>query len=55
MTELITSLWREDSGQDMAEYALLIVLIALVVAAAVAIVGPEIADAFTRVGDELGE
>ncbi len=34
MKELLLSLWREEAGQDLTEYALLIVLIALAVLAA---------------------
>ncbi len=29
MKDLILKLWREDSGQDLTEYALLLVLVAL--------------------------
>jgi Flp pilus assembly pilin Flp len=33
MKELMLRLWREEEGQDLTEYALLLVLIALAVAA----------------------
>ena len=33
MKELMVRLWREEEGQDLTEYALLLVLIALAVAA----------------------
>lgn len=34
MKSLMKRLWKEEEGQDMVEYALLIALVALVVAAA---------------------
>ncbi|HWR13544.1 MAG TPA: hypothetical protein VN577_01855 [Terriglobales bacterium] len=33
MKNLVMKLWREESGQDLVEYALLVVLIALAAAA----------------------
>jgi pilus assembly protein Flp/PilA len=44
---------KKEEGQDMAEYALLIGLIAVVVVAAVIILGPQIAALFTKVGTQL--
>lgn len=35
LVNLMRAFWMDESGQDMAEYALLLVLIAVVVAAAV--------------------
>lgn len=46
MMQLIASLWRDDSGQDMAEYGLLLALIAVVVAAAVIALRGQIVAAF---------
>ncbi|MCH8268377.1 MAG: Flp family type IVb pilin [Acidobacteria bacterium] len=37
MKELVMRLWREEEGQDLTEYALLLVLLSL---AAVAFLGP---------------
>lgn len=34
MKRLLTRLWKEESGQDLTEYALLLVLIALVAVSA---------------------
>lgn len=31
MTMFLRNLWRDDSGQDLAEYAMLLVLVAIVV------------------------
>jgi pilus assembly protein Flp/PilA len=47
------SLWSDESGQDLAEYALLIALIAIVVIAAVTILGGNISTVFTNIAEEL--
>jgi len=39
MTELLKRLWEEEEGQDLTEYALLLVLIALVAIVAVGKLG----------------
>jgi pilus assembly protein Flp/PilA len=50
--ELITrlqSLVRDDAGQDLLEYALLVALIALVAVAAVAAAGVQVSAIFTSI------
>ena len=44
---------RKDEGATAIEYALLVSLIAIVMVAALILVGPRIAEAFTDVGNEL--
>ncbi len=39
-------LWKDESGEDLIEYSLLVVLIALIAVSAVAIVGLAVSDAF---------
>lgn len=46
MTQLITTLWKDESGQDLAEYGLLLALIAVVVAVAIIAFRDEIVGAF---------
>ena len=41
---------KSEKGQDLAEYALLIGLIALIVVAAVMFLGGQIDDVFSRIG-----
>ena len=53
MKQLIRRLWTDESGQDMVEYALLLVLITLVVIVAMRIMGPVIANFFNDVSDNL--
>jgi Flp pilus assembly pilin Flp len=43
---LLVRLWKEEEGQDLLEYALLIVLVVLVAAAAINPLGTAIADVY---------
>ena len=42
-----------EEGQGMVEYSLLLVLIAVVIIATLALLGPQVAQLFTRVTDAL--
>ena len=48
MKNIMNRLWKEEEGQDLLEYALLLVLIVLVAAAAVNPLGATIAQIFTN-------
>ncbi len=48
MSELLMSLWQEDKGQDLTEYALLLVLIALVAIAAMQFFGSAVSSVFSN-------
>lgn len=48
MTQLITTLWNDESGQDLAEYGLLLALVAVVVATAIIAFREEIVNAFDQ-------
>ena len=45
--------FKDEEGQGMVEYGLLVALIALVVVAALLILGPRIANMFNDAGDQL--
>ncbi|GGB43488.1 hypothetical protein GCM10011492_38110 [Flexivirga endophytica] len=45
---------KKDRGATMVEYGLLVALIAVVVAVAATVLGKQIAQLFTDVGDSLG-
>lgn len=45
---LFTRLWKEEEGQDLVEYALLVVLIALGAVAAMKSLASAISDAFSN-------
>lgn len=47
-------LFRRTEGQGLVEYALILVLVAIVVIAILAILGPQIANIFSQVTNGLG-
>jgi len=49
------SFFKKEEGQGMVEYALIIALIAIVVIAALILLGPQIAQIFENITDRLGE
>ena len=53
MLELFQALWTDESGQDLAEYALLIALIALAVIVAVTLLGGTIRNVFNTISTKL--
>jgi len=50
----VTSWMREEKGASMVEYALLVVLIAIVALVAVQIAGTEVSETFSEIGSGLG-
>ena len=55
MLELFQALWTDESGQDLAEYALLIALIALAMIVAVTFLGDAVSNVFNTIGSTLEE
>jgi len=53
MLQRFQALWTDESGQDLAEYALLIALIALAVIVAVTLLGGTIRNVFNTIGSTL--
>ena len=53
MLQLFNALLLDESGQDLAEYAILIGLIALAVIVAVRLLGTTISNIFNRIGTTL--
>lgn len=53
-TSRLASMLKNEEGQTLVEYALLLVLIAIVVIAAVTIVGHKANNAFSTIGASLG-
>jgi pilus assembly protein Flp/PilA len=53
MIEMLRNIWNQEEGQDLAEYALLILLIALLVIAAVRFLGGSISNVYTNIGTNL--
>jgi pilus assembly protein Flp/PilA len=50
---IVARLRRDESGQGMAEYALLAALIAVAAIGAITLLGNEITDVFNSVGNQL--
>ncbi len=48
MKKLLLNLWREEAGQDLTEYALLLVLIALVAITSMTAVGTAVSRVFSN-------
>jgi len=50
---IVKRLWREEKGQDLTEYALLMVLIALVAIASIQKIGTTISNVFSNAATNL--
>ena len=55
ITYLRARFFRDDSGQDLLEYALLVALIALVCVAVITSTGTNVQSIFTKISSELGK
>ena len=55
MNELLCGLWLNDSGQDVAEYALMLAVLLVVVVGSVAAIGTNANTMFSSVGDALAK
>jgi pilus assembly protein Flp/PilA len=54
MNELLMRLWKDDAGQDLTEYGLLLVLVALVAITAMKGLATAIENAFNNAATSLG-
>ncbi len=53
MKQIIKKLWQEEEGQDLTEYALLLVLVALVAIATMQTLGSTISTVFANAASNL--
>jgi pilus assembly protein Flp/PilA len=53
MKNTLMRLWREEEGQDLVEYALLVALVALAAVVGMKALATAINNAFTTVGNDL--
>ena len=53
MRNLLESLWSEDQGQDIAEYAVMLAVILVIVVGTVRMVGSQANNAFSSVASSL--
>jgi Flp pilus assembly pilin Flp len=54
MSKLIRRLWSEDSGQDIAEYAVMLAVILVLVVGTVRLIGSNANNAFSSVASSIG-
>jgi len=50
----IRQLWKEESGQDVAEYAVMLAVILVIVIGTVKLIGSNANNVFSQVGSQLG-
>lgn len=53
MMQLLWNVWNDDQGQDIAEYAVMLTVILLIVAATVSSIGTNANSIFSNVATEL--
>lgn len=53
MNSLLTQLWREDEGQDLVEYGLLLVLVALLSVTFITSIGSALSKIFNNAASAL--
>ena len=53
MKDILVRLWQEEEGQDLTEYALLMVLIALVAIASMKTLGTTVSNVFSNAAANL--
>ena len=54
MTNIMRKLWTEESGQDVAEYAVMLAVILVIVIGTVRLIGSNANNVFSQVGSQLG-
>ena len=53
MKELVWKMWKDDKGEDIAEYALMLAVILVVVIGAVRLIGTNASNIFNAASDQL--
>jgi Flp pilus assembly pilin Flp len=53
MSKFIQRLWREDSGQDIAEYAVMLAVILVLVVGTIRLIGSNANNAFSSVASSI--
>jgi len=55
MTNLLKLLWSNEEGQDIAEYAVMLAVILVIVIGTVRLIGSNANNVFSQVGSQLGQ
>ena len=53
MKELLRSLWSDDQGQDIAEYAVMLAVILVIVVGTIRLIGSNANSVFSEVGSSI--
>jgi pilus assembly protein Flp/PilA len=53
VTNFLTSLWKDDSGQDIAEYAVMLAVILVIVVGTIRLIGSNANTVFSQVGSAI--
>jgi pilus assembly protein Flp/PilA len=53
VTKFLTSLWKDDSGQDIAEYAVMLAVILVIVVGTIRLIGSNANTVFSQVGSAI--
>ncbi len=53
MMSIVRNLWREDQGQDIAEYAVMLAVILVIVVGTIRLVGTNANNVFSSVGSAV--
>ena len=53
--QTIRQLWTEDSGQDVAEYAVMLAVILVIVIGTVRLIGTNANNVFSQVGSQMSQ
>jgi Flp pilus assembly pilin Flp len=53
MTNLLRELWRDDGGQDIAEYAVMLAVILVIVVGTIRLVGSNANNVFSNVASSI--
>ena len=53
MKNLLCNLWREDQGQDIAEYAVMLAVILVIVVGTIRLVGSQANNVFSNVASSI--
>jgi Flp pilus assembly pilin Flp len=55
MVQAIRKLWAQENGQDVAEYAVMLAVILVIVIGTVRLIGGNANNVFSQVGSQMGQ
>jgi Flp pilus assembly pilin Flp len=55
MTDVVRRLWREDKAQDIAEYAVMLAVILVIVVGTIRLIGGNANNVFSSVASSIGQ